>query len=189
MTGGYQLLLPTLWVCLLSFIFSDRQSIYSEQVECRSRSPAHQGSYVRDAIGGVNVRQFLKAGPEAPTLHPGDSLTTVLGRVEDMNLSVLPVIDADRRLLGVINLDEVYLASRLDDFGPTILADDLMRTDIEPLTPDDPLERAQELFVENDLLVLPIVNDLVDRKLIGMIRRFDIANAYLRCLQGPTPQA
>ncbi len=184
MTGGYQLLLPTLWVCLLSFIFSDRQSIYSAQVESRSRSAAHQGSYVHDLLGGLNVRQFFKQGPEAPTLHPGDSLATVLGRLQQVHFSVLPVIDAERRLLGVVNLDEVYLASRLDQIGPAILADDLMRTDVEPLTPDDPLDRAQELFVENDLLVLPIVNDLVDRKLIGMIRRFDISSAYLRRLQG-----
>jgi CIC family chloride channel protein len=50
MTGGYNLLLPSLWVCTLAFVLSDRQSIYSAQVESRSRSPAHQGSYVREAL-------------------------------------------------------------------------------------------------------------------------------------------
>ncbi len=43
MTGNYNLLLPTLWVCALAFLLSDEQSIYSSQVESRSRSPAHQG--------------------------------------------------------------------------------------------------------------------------------------------------
>ncbi len=47
MTGNYNLLLPTLWVCALAFLLSDEQSIYSSQVESRSRSPAHQGDYVR----------------------------------------------------------------------------------------------------------------------------------------------
>ena len=33
MTGGYRLLLPSLWVCGLSYILSDEQLIYSSQVE------------------------------------------------------------------------------------------------------------------------------------------------------------
>ena len=36
LTGGYTLLLPSLWVCTLSFILSDEQSIYASQVEGRS---------------------------------------------------------------------------------------------------------------------------------------------------------
>jgi CIC family chloride channel protein len=42
MTGNYNLLLPTLWVCVLAFLLSDEQSIYHSQVESRSLSPAHR---------------------------------------------------------------------------------------------------------------------------------------------------
>ena len=52
-----------------------------------------------------------------------------------------------------------------------------MRSDIRPLTPDDTLDRALELFVENDVMALPIVADLLQRKVIGMIRRQEIASA------------
>ena len=37
---------------------------------------------------------------------------------------------------------------------PLVLGEDLMRSDVQPLTPDDTLDRALELFVENDLLTL-----------------------------------
>jgi CBS domain-containing protein len=47
------------------------------------------------------------------------------------------------------------------------------------------LDRAQELFIENDLLALPVVNDLEQRKVIGIVRRFEIASAYLRHIHGP----
>ena len=69
---------------------------------------------------------------------------------------------------------------------PLILAEDLMRSDIRPLTPDDTLDRALELFVENDLLALPVVNDLDQRQVIGMVRRFEISSAYLRHVHGPS---
>ena len=41
MIGNYNLLLPSLWVCTLSFLLADQQSIYSEQVVDRLASPVH----------------------------------------------------------------------------------------------------------------------------------------------------
>ncbi|HZZ72881.1 MAG TPA: chloride channel protein [Pirellulales bacterium] len=179
MTGGYQLLLPTLWVCLLAFTLSDQQSIYSKQVESRSRSPAHKGTYVRDVLTGIFVRQFLQAGMAISTLRASDTLETVLGRLGSTRFTVLPVVDANQRLLGVVNLEEIHAASRAEYLLPIILTEDLMRTDVIPLQPEDPLELAQELFVENDLMALPIVNNLQERRVLGMVRRFEIASAYL----------
>jgi CIC family chloride channel protein len=180
------LLLPSLWVCTLSYILSDRQSIYSSQVEGRSLSPAHQGTYVRQVLAGVRVSQFVTPQQSITVLRPVDSLTTVIERLSEAPYPLLPVVDEGNRLLGVVNVEEVYLVSQAPSLTPLVLATDLMRSDVQPLTPEDTLDRAQELFVENDLLTLPIVNDLQRRQVIGMVRRFDIASAYLRRLHGPT---
>jgi len=59
------------------------------------------------------------------------------------------------------------------------------RRRVRPLTPDDALDRALELFVENDLLVLPVVRVLKQRQVIGMVHRHEIPGAYLRRVQGP----
>jgi CBS domain-containing protein len=92
---------------------------------------------------------------------------------------------ARNRLLGAVDLEEVHRAAIEPTLEPLILAEDLVRTDFRPLTPDDTLDHAQELFVENDLLALPVVNGLKERVVLGMIRRHDIASAYLRRVQGP----
>ena len=154
MTGGYHLLLPSLWVCTLSFILSDKQSIYSSQVESRSLSPAHQGSYVRQVLAQVHVGQFLSPSQSITTLAPRDSLAEVIDRLSTASCSVLPVVDSNNRLLGVVTLDEVYLASQSPSLQSLVLAEDLLRSDVEPLTSDVTLDRALELFVENDLLTL-----------------------------------
>jgi CIC family chloride channel protein len=41
MTGSYHLLLPAIWVCILSFMLSDEHSLFRSQVENRAASPAH----------------------------------------------------------------------------------------------------------------------------------------------------
>lgn len=187
LTGGYGLLLPTLWVCVLSFMLSDERTIYSSQVESRSRSPAHQGTFVRDVLSGVQVREFLASAELAPLLHPSDPLPAILAQLERSGLPVLPVVDDQRRLLGVVNVEELSWSSGSTGLTALLVADDLMRTNVRPLVPTDELDRAMELFVENDLLALPVVNNLTDLQVSGMVRRFDIASGYLRYLHGTKP--
>ncbi len=184
MTGDYKLLLPALWVVTIAFLVSDEESLYRSQVKSRSLSPAHQGSYVREVLAGLKVAGFLKPERDFPFLLPGDPLSTVLDRFAAVPFPVLPVVDPEKRLQGVVVLDEVHLAARSAIAGTWLLAADLMRTTVEPLTPEDRLDRAMELFAENDLLVLPVVNGHDGRQVIGLVRRSDLAQAYLRQLHG-----
>jgi chloride channel protein, CIC family len=183
MTGNYDLLLPTLWVCAIAFLLSDEQSIYSSQVESRSRSPAHQGDYVREVLTGLQVSQFVFPH-QVPVVHPEDRLEHVLGIMTSASCGALPVTDADGRLLGVLSLEEVHLAAQSPHSRAMILAADLMRTDVDALHLEDRVDRALELFVENDLTALPVVDTSTDRKVLGLARRSDISNAYLRHVHG-----
>jgi chloride channel protein, CIC family len=183
LTGSYDLLLPTLWVCAIAFLLSDEQSIYSSQVESRSRSPAHQGSYVREVLAGLRVGEFLSPLAATPPLGPGDSLAEVIERLANASLQALPVCDTAGNLLGVVSLEEAILAARSPELGQLVVAADLMRSDIVPLQVDDPVERAMELFAESDLLVLPVIEGPSPR-VIGVVKRFDIAGTYLRRVQG-----
>jgi len=184
LTGNYNLLLPTLWVCALTFLLSDEQSIYSSQVESRSRSPAHQGDYVREVLTGLKVQQFLTNQP-VPVLHLGDSLETVIERLENTPYTILPVTNEEGFLLGVVSLEQVYMAIRLPDrLRPIVLATDLMRTDVIPLRAGDPLDHALELLVENNLLELPVVDESPQQRVIGIVKRADVSSTYLRHVHG-----
>jgi CIC family chloride channel protein len=182
LTGNYNLLLPTLWVCAIAFLLSDEQSIYSSQVASRARSPAHQGDYVRDVLTGVRVGQFVTAPQEFPSLQLGDSLSTILDRFSRTPLHGLPVTDSDGHLLGVVSLEDIHLASRSPNIQPLVVAADLMRSDITPLRASDPLDRALELFVENDYPELPLVEEGTTPRVIGIVKRSDISTVYLRYL-------
>ena len=145
-------------------MLSGRSSIYISQVESRSRSPAHQGSYVRDVLAGVRVSRIAPLNRHFPHVHPGDSLAKVVEEFDRSSFSVLPVVNEEHCLLGVVDLEELHLASQSIHAQPLILVTDMMRTDIRPLQMEDQLDQALELFVENDLLALPIVDDDKDRQ-------------------------
>jgi CIC family chloride channel protein len=183
MTGNYDLLLPTLWVCAIAFLLSDEQSIYSSQVESRSRSPAHQGDYVREVLTGLQVSQFVLPR-QVPEIHPADRLEQVLTVMTSAGCNALPVTDQEGRLLGVLSLEEAHLAAQSPHSRAMILAADLMRTDVDALHPHDRVDRALELFVENDLTALPVIDESTDRKVLGLVRRSDISTAYLKHVHG-----
>jgi CIC family chloride channel protein len=182
MTGDYKLLLPALWVCTIAFLVSDGQPLYQSQVESRSRSPAHQGSYVREVLAGLRVARFVEAARDFPFLKSRDTLDTIIERFNGLVYPVLPVVDDQQRLLGVVVLEEVHLAAQAAHAREWLLAADLMRPLPRPLRPDDRLDQAMELFADADLLALPVCQS--DRRVVGLVRRADLSQAYLRQLHG-----
>jgi chloride channel protein, CIC family len=184
LTGDYRMIVPALWVCSLSFLLSDEQSLYQSQVETRSVSPAHQGFFVRQILAGQSVAQFLSINTAVLPIRPDDGLETIIERFESVRCLVLPVADAKKHLLGVIHLYELNWTANRRETLTWLVAVDLMRGDVDPLTPSDPLERAVELFTENDLPELPVVASRQDLTLVGMVRRTDIARRYLRLVHG-----
>jgi CIC family chloride channel protein len=180
LTGDYRLILPSLWVVTLAYLLSDEQSLYSSQVEGRSFSPAHQGYYVRQVLAGQTVAQVMANDQPLVAVHPEDKLDTVGERFDTTAALVLPVVDPAGKLLGVIHMHELYWTAIHRDTLPWVVALDLMRDDIKPLTPEDPLEYAVELFAKTDLQEVPVVNSMSEKKLVGIVRRTDLSRAYLK---------
>jgi CIC family chloride channel protein len=186
LTGHYGLIVPALWVCTLAYLLSDEQSLYRSQVKGRYHSPAHRGGFVREVLAGQTVAQVLTEASKVAALHPDDPLPVVLDRFDTTSRLVLPVTDPRGRVLGVVHLNEAYWTShRVAEF-PWLLAVDMMRTEVKPLTPDTSLERAVELFAEADLSELPVVKDTESRELLAMMKRSDVAKAYLRRVHAQT---
>jgi hypothetical protein len=59
-----------------------------------------------------------------------------------------------------------------------------MRGGVTPLAPSDRLDRALELFVESDLLALPVVEEGPGKRVIGVVKRADISSTYLQYVHG-----
>jgi CIC family chloride channel protein len=188
MTGDYRLLLPALWVCTLSFLLSDEEPLYQSQVLSRSLSPAHHGDYVREILAGSNVGQFLGSGSAILTLRPNDPLSVIFALFDRSSYPIMPVVGDDNSLLGIVGLDELHLAAKSVSSETLLVAADLIRTDIRPLHEDDQLDVGMYLFAENDLLVLPVVDRSPQNRVLGLVRRSDLAKAYLTKLQGKPSQ-
>jgi CIC family chloride channel protein len=189
MTGNYNLLLPTLWVCSISFLLSDEQSIFSSQVDKRSSSPAHRGDYIRDVLAGLTVGQYLHPREDLPALHPDDALPKILATLAETHHEMLPVVDKDGNLVGMMSLDDAQIAALSPHAQPIVVGSDIMRSDLPSLLPTDSLDHALEEFVEHNVTALPVIDNHDSRRLLGIVEQPDVARAYLRNVHGPRPAA
>jgi CBS domain-containing protein len=64
-----------------------------------------------------------------------------------------------------------------------------MWSDVAPVLAEESIETVYASFVESELTALPVVDNLEDRRVLGIVRRSDVAAAYLRLLYGGAPTA
>ena len=60
MTNSYHLLLPSLLVCSICYLISQRWTIYEKQVKNRVDSPAHAGEFMMDILQTMKVEDLMR---------------------------------------------------------------------------------------------------------------------------------
>jgi CIC family chloride channel protein len=86
----------------------------------------------------------------------------------------VPVVDADRRLLGVVALQDLkeFLSDARELEG--VIACDVMRPPPKCLTPGQRLLDALPLVLECELRNVPVVNNPNENKLVGSVSRAEL---------------
>lgn len=181
-TDDYSLLLPALWVCTLTFLFADPQTIYSAQVEGRGRSLAHQGGYLAEILSTLQVQSVLRVGEPVCLLHADTRLVRLHEQVADCSYPALPVVDREHRLLGMLNLLELPAMTAADKPLSETTAGELMVHDVPPVALHDTLAQAAQCFMDSDLPALPVIHSAADPRVVAILRRSDVAETSLRLL-------
>ena len=146
------------------------------------------------------VADIMDRDPASVT--PDDDIKTVLDRLREHDLPGLPVIDEDRKLVGIITESDLVISDEDADFhlphyvnimgGVVFLesmkhfeerakkafaasAADLMTADPLTVEPDDEVDTAARIISEKHHNRLPVVDG--EGKLVGVVTRVDVLAA------------
>jgi CIC family chloride channel protein len=176
-TGSYSLLIPSMWVCVLTFAMSRGWKLYSKQVASPVDSPAHQGRFAIDVLRGVRVAEGLASARRVEVLRTSDPLSRVVQLAGSAEQATLPVLDPEGDLVGVISLEE--LRSVMNENLPEhTRAQDLMLTEFPRLSPADDLAQALRALASTELEELPVWDGQA-HALVGLISRKYVTRAYV----------
>ncbi len=182
MTGSFQLLLPAMWVCGLTFLLSGRWALYQKQVPHRALSPAHAGEYQVALLEKMTVADVYEPS-EVETVPHDTPLADLLQVLVRSRHDYFPVRDQGGRFVGIFSAHDVREFTFDATMHRLAIAADVMSSPPITVTPADDLHTALEKFDVTRLDELPIVDAKDPDRLLGRLRRREIGRAYTRQLK------
>jgi len=168
MTHADAVIMPLMLACVASFFVArsvSPESVYSRKLH------GNQGQS-ETPLFLLHVRDLMKKEPLCVTETSGFAQ---IARVLAANtFKHLYVVDANRRFLGAIALQDLKPFLHETDLPHVVIALDLMRDDIPVLTSDGPLKESLEVFARHDGERLPVIDNPHERRLVGSLAKTDV---------------
>ncbi len=124
-------------------------------------------AYAEDAAGGLMNPRYARLRPEM-TVEEGIRYLRRQAREHLGTIYYVYVIDADRRLVGVVSLHELFAAP------PDQKVRDVMRADLVTVPEQMDQEAVSRLFAQQDLIAIPVID--ADGRMKGVVTVDDIVD-------------
>jgi chloride channel protein, CIC family len=174
LTGGYELMIPLMIVSSLSLLvanFFQSQSLEGKKLSKKLNTTVENRDKFllsRLDLNSLIETNFLTVSPEL-------KLSGLVNRIASSNRNIFPVIDNDKKLLGLIFLDDIrnviFDTSRYE----TTLVTDLMQRAVTVVEADESLHDAIMKFDKTGHWNLPVVDN---GKYIGFLSKSSILTKY-----------
>lgn len=179
-TAGPYVIIPGLLASLCSFFTSGSLSLFPHQPSAKvyeeelalERIYGKASRIASKVIDRLRASDVMSGNPLA--LTEDESVESALKKFESVPYRVLPIVDRNRRPIGVVRLEELVLASRKSLKLP------LLTTYAEkPVTtsPTTPLKEVVETMLTRNADHIYVIDD--KGELIGVIAKIDVARRLI----------
>ena len=179
MTNSYHLLLPSLMVCALCYLFSQKFTIFENQVKSRVDSPAHAGEFMMDILQTLKVENLTHLVKQVRCVNQEMAFSDFKKIFQTTKQHYFPVMDNQGAFIGIFSstdIREVIFNQHLENL---VVMKDIMVSDrLIFTTPDEDLNTVLLKLTEKNIDALPVVEKGDSSVLIGMIYRRDIITHY-----------
>jgi len=180
LTSDYKLIVPLMASCIIASLVSSRlkrESIYTMKLYRRG-ADLFRGREV-NVLRSLRVQDVMD--DELATLAADTPLTELVERFADSPRSYYYTTDGAGNLQGVIAFAELrHALLNADAFSEIAVAGDLARTDVPRVTPDQDLDTVMRIFGGKDRDELPVVGSADRGRLVGVVNRRHLIDAYGR---------
>jgi CIC family chloride channel protein len=183
MTDSYQLLLPSLLVCSVSYLLAQRWTIYDRQVKSKVDSPAHAGDFFVDILQAIKVKDLAHLIKKVEVIPKNMTFRDFREFFPGTKQHYFPVVDQYRRLVGIFSSTDIRSVLFTRGLGNLVLMNDVATFDIIVATPSEDLNSVLQKFTIKNIDSLPVVKDDDHGILIGMLNRREVISFYNEQIQ------
>lgn len=179
MTGNYLIIVPIMLTSIVGVIVANR--LEEDSIDTVD--------FTRE---GINIHEGREAAI-MKSIKVGKAITEEVDFIsERANINHLleifrmakdsfyfPVVDDSGQMVGIISMQDVKnILHRAEEERVCYLVGSICTRDVIMLTPDDNLYMAMELFDVKGIEEIPVVENLEQKWVIGMLKRRDVITAY-----------
>jgi len=177
MTANYKIIIPIMFACIVGSLTAKR--LFHDSIDTveltRKGFNIHDG---REAtvlstlqVGGVMKKEFV-------TIHEDTDIHELLQKAIVSDGFYFPVVDDEGLLTGIVSLQDIKGVLLEEDLKELVKVKYVTSKRVITITPNDNLNTAIEKFSIKDIGELPVVDVFNKRKVVGMLKRSDVINAY-----------
>ncbi|MFW5792494.1 MAG: chloride channel protein [Desulfohalobiaceae bacterium] len=178
MTNSYHLLLPSLLVCFLCHLLSQRWSIYTEQVKNKLASPAHAGEFFVDILQSYRVRDLAGELRAVTTVPEGMKFSEFKQLFCNTTQHYFPVLNDREKLTGIFSSNDFRSFLFTPEIEELVVVKDIAISDMIVTTPSEDLNTVMSKFTQKNLNSLPVVQEDDPGVLLGMLNRREVIAFY-----------
>ncbi len=178
MTNSYHLLLPSLLVCSVSYMASQKWTIFKKQVKSQVDSPAHAGDFFVDILQAIHVKDLTHLIKQVKLVSQDMPFLEFKKYFSETKQHYFPVMDQDNRLIGIFSSTDIRGVLFIKEIEHLIVMKDIGNSDIITTYPDDDLNSVLKKFTTKNIDSLPVVKDDDHGVLLGMLNRREVINFY-----------
>ncbi|HUW81727.1 MAG TPA: chloride channel protein [Phycisphaerae bacterium] len=177
LTRDYRVILPVMFAAILATAGAQllaRDSIYTLKLRRRGirLSKGVDMSILRSMTAADLPRQKpVFVSPEQP-------LQDLLDIAQESDVIDFVVADEHQQYQGMVLADEVRVALLQPEAVPLLLVEELVRKEAPVIYPHETLDVVLDKFARCDADALPLAAGRVDERIVGLITRHGLFNAY-----------
>ena len=180
LTNDYHIILPLMITCIMSMIVSSklsRESIYTLKLVLRNIG-LREGME-SNVMESIYVKTVYRK--EFDVINVTDNFSQIVNHIIRGKESDFPVVNSEKQVKGMISIHDIkdYLYEK-ESLKNLLIAGDISNSNFETLSPDDSCQTALDKFRKYSFEGLPVVEGKDKNKIIGVLWRKDIQDAYDR---------
>lgn len=180
LAGNYDLLVPLMLAQGIAFVALRKRTLYPAQVPTLRESPVHRDAFLLDALRTIRVAEVMTQGRAFVCFDPQTPASEMLERISEATWQdVFPVVDAERRMTGLVTADGLRVLAVEGTNLPWAIAADLMQPPVS-VRPEDDLRLATDRIVSHRLREIPVVDER--GTIVGFLDETDVASIYLKAV-------
>lgn len=177
-TSGYTLFVPLMLVSAISystFSYFEKYSLYNKQLIEKGDFIPHDKD--RQVLSLIDLFKIIET--DLLTIHPEAKLEDLVKLVRASKRNIFPVVDENRKLVGVVTLDEIREIMFDAAARKTMVVKSLMNDPPAEVSTTENMQSVMNKFEKTGAWNLPVIDQ---DKYVGFISKSRIFNAYRKKL-------